>query len=39
MALHGEQGNFSTLFPSNGLGSATLRDSITAFDPIVNGTI
>jgi hypothetical protein len=39
MALHGEQGNFSTLFPGNGLGSATLRDSITAFDPIVNGTI
>jgi len=39
MALHGEQGNFSTLFPSNGLGSATLRDSITAFNPIVNGTI
>jgi hypothetical protein len=39
MALHGEQGNFSTLFPGNGLGSSTLRDSITAFNPIVNGTI
>jgi len=39
LALHGEQGNFSTLFPSNGLGSVTLRDSITAFNPIVNGTI
>jgi hypothetical protein len=39
MALHGEQGSFSTLFPGNGLGSSTLRDSITAFDPIVNGTI
>src|SRR5262245_15613619 len=39
MALHGEQGNFSTLFPSNGLGSASLRDSLTAFNPIVNGTI
>jgi hypothetical protein len=39
MALHGEQGNFSALFPSNGLGSASLRDSLTAFDPIVFGTI
>jgi len=37
--LHGEQGNFSALFPTNGLGSASLRDSITAFNPIVNGTI
>jgi hypothetical protein len=39
MALHGEQGAFTTLFPSNGLGSPTLRDSLTAFEPIVNGTI
>ena len=39
MALHGEQGNFSTLFPGNGLGSVSLRDSVTAFDPIVDGTI
>jgi hypothetical protein len=39
MALHGEQGNFPTLFPSNGLGSSTLRDSITAFAPIVSGPI
>jgi len=39
MALHGEQGNFGTLFPTNGLGSATLRDSLTAFNPIVNGVI
>jgi len=39
MALHGEQGNFTTLFPNNGLGSPTLRDSLTAFVPIVNGTI
>jgi len=39
MALHGEQGNFATLFPTNGLGSATLRDSLTAFNPIVNGVI
>jgi hypothetical protein len=39
MALHGEQGNFPTLFPNNGLGSTTLRDSLTAFNPIVNGVI
>lgn len=39
MALHGEQGNFSTLFPQNGLGNATLMDSLTAFEPIVNGVI
>ncbi|HZF16244.1 MAG TPA: hypothetical protein VE046_09910 [Steroidobacteraceae bacterium] len=39
MALHGEQANFSTQFPGNGLGSATLRDSLTAFNPIVNGVI
>lgn len=39
MALHGEQGNFGSLFPGNGLGNATLQDSLTAFAPIVNGTI
>ncbi len=39
MALHGTQGQFPTLFPGHGLGSAALRDSITAFNPIVNGTI
>ncbi len=39
MALHGDNGNFSTLFPTNGLGNAALQDSLTAFDPIVNGTI
>jgi hypothetical protein len=39
MALHGEQGDFATLFPTNGLGSASLRDSLTAFNPIVNGTL
>jgi hypothetical protein len=39
MALHGQAGMFPTLFPSNGLGSSALRDSITAFAPIVNGTI
>jgi len=39
MALHGEQGQFSTLFPNHGLGNATLLDNITAFEPIVSGTI
>ena len=39
MALHGQQGQFANLFPNTGLGSASLRDSITAFNPIVNGTI
>ncbi len=39
LALHGEQGTFGTLFPGHGLGSATLQDSLIAFNPIVNGTI
>lgn len=39
MALHGEQGLFSSRFPGHGLGSSELRDSLTAFNPIVSGTI
>jgi hypothetical protein len=39
MALHGEEGQFEAVFPGHGLGSSTLRDSLTAFEPIVNGTI
>jgi hypothetical protein len=41
MALHGQQSLFGTanFFPNHGLGSASLRDSLTAFNPIVNGTI
>lgn len=39
MALHGDQGNFPTLFPGHGLGPVSLRDRMTAFNPIVNGTI
>lgn len=39
LALHGEQNKFATLFPSHGLGNASLMDSLTAFSPIVNGTI
>lgn len=39
MALHGEQGQFANVFPNHGLGNSTLMDSLTAFAPIVNGTI
>jgi hypothetical protein len=39
MALHGEQGNFGSLFPINGLGNASGWDSYTAFTPIVSGSI
>lgn len=39
LALHGEQNKFATLFPGHGLGNASLMDSLTAFSPIVNGTI
>lgn len=39
MALHGENGNFGAVLPGNGLGNATLQDSLTAFEPIVSGTI
>ena len=39
MALHGEEGNFANLFPGHGLGDTSLRDSMTAFDAIVSGTI
>nr|WP_010131938.1 twin-arginine translocation pathway signal protein [Microbulbifer agarilyticus] len=35
MALHGEQGNFGSLFPNHGLGNASLMDSLTAFQPII----
>jgi hypothetical protein len=39
LALHGEQGSFATLIPNHGLGNATLLDRLTAFQPIVSGTI
>ena len=39
MALHGEQGQFATRFPRNGLGNAALQDSLIAFNPIVSGRI
>jgi hypothetical protein len=35
MALHGQQGNFPAQFPNHGLGSLTLRDSLTAFNQII----
>jgi len=40
MALHGEQGNFASAFPNHGLGSSTLRDSLTAFQKLssINGS-
>ncbi len=37
MALHGEQGQFANLVPGQGLGNATMRDSLTAFQPIIGG--
>jgi hypothetical protein len=39
MALHGEQARFADLFPNHGLGNAAMQDSLTAFTPIVSGTI
>jgi hypothetical protein len=37
MALHGQQGQFSTLVPGQGLGNNTMLDSLTAFQPIITG--
>jgi hypothetical protein len=41
MALHGvaEEGRFENVFPNHGLGNATARDALVAFEPIVNGTL
>ncbi|MDN4502051.1 general secretion pathway protein GspF [Alteromonadaceae bacterium BrNp21-10] len=39
MALHGQQGQFASTFPQHGLGNAALMDSLTAFEPIVNGIL
>lgn len=39
MALHGEQNLFTDRFPNHGLGNAGLRDAMTAFAPIVDGTL
>ncbi len=34
LALHGQQSDFETLFPNHRLGNGTLRDSLTAFNPL-----
>jgi hypothetical protein len=39
MALHGAQGQFPQVFPTQGLGTGTALDALTSFAPIVNGTI
>lgn len=39
MALHGEEGLFDSVIPNHGLGNATARDALTAFQPIVSGTM
>jgi hypothetical protein len=39
LALHGLQGDFTTLFPGQGLGSPASRDALVAFAPICNGVI
>ncbi|WP_026376277.1 hypothetical protein [Aestuariibacter salexigens] len=39
LALHGEQGQFTNYFPNHGLGNSALMDSLTAFEPIVNGRL
>ena len=39
MALHGEQGQFATRFPRNGLGDTASRDAITMFAPVCSGTV
>jgi hypothetical protein len=39
MALHGQQGQFAQVFPDQGLGATSDLDLLTAFQPIVNGTI
>ncbi|TNC85706.1 MAG: general secretion pathway protein GspF [Alcanivorax sp.] len=39
MALHGEQNLFTNAFPNHGLGNAGMRDGLTVFDRIVDGTM
>ena len=41
MALHGEQGKFTDAdkFPNQGIGDSAMRDRMTAFEPIVTGTV
>jgi hypothetical protein len=39
MALHGEEANFASLFPTHGLGSPANRDGLTMLAPVCNGTV
>ena len=39
MALHGDEGMFDQVVPNHGLGTVPMRDSLTSFQPIVNGTL
>jgi hypothetical protein len=39
MALHGEQGDFSSRFMGHGLGNSASQDRLIAFENLVNGTI
>ena len=39
MALHGEQGAFSSRFMGHGLGNSDSQDRLIAFENLVNGTI
>jgi len=39
MALHGQQSNFTQAFPNQGLGNSSMRDGLTVFDMIVNGSM
>ena len=40
MALHGDgAAAFDAMFPGHGLGSASSLDALTAFEPVVSGTI
>ncbi|MFV1873672.1 MAG: hypothetical protein ACMZ64_10160 [Oleiphilus sp.] len=39
MALHGEQGQFASTFPQQGLGNSTLQDTLIGMAPVVTGSI
>ena len=39
MALHGEAGQFASRFPGHSLGNSTMLGRLTAFQPIVSGTV
>ena len=39
MALHGQTGQFTQVFPTQALGGTTTLDQLAAFQPIVNGKI